>query len=57
MEGLYVTLISKFEPQYNETIKSLQFYKVVRKMNQNAEEWMGILQLADVDCNYKGIDN
>ena len=36
---------------------SKQFYKLGRKMNENAEEWMGKLKLAAVECNYKEIDN
>ena len=49
----FYTLISKLEPQYNETIKSLQFHRLARQVNENAEEWMGRLQLASVECNYK----
>ena len=56
MGGLFHTLISKFKPQYNEAIKLLQICKLVRQMNENAEEWMGGLQLAAVECNYKEID-
>ena len=55
-EGLLDTLICKFQPQHNETIKSLQFHKLVREINKNAEEWMGRHWLAAVECNYKEID-
>ena len=53
LEGLLTTLNNKFKPQYNETIKSLQFHKLGRQMNENAEEWMGRHRLAAVECNYK----
>ena len=43
-------------PQYNETIKSLQFCKLIRQSNENVEEWMGRLRTAVVECNYKEID-
>ena len=56
MEGLSTTLNNKFKPQYNETIKSLHFCKLGRRMNENAEEWLGRLRLAAVECNYKEID-
>ena len=45
-------LINKFKPQYYETIKSLQFHKLVKQMNENAEEWMGRVWLTAVECNY-----
>ena len=41
MEGLFTKLNIDNKPQYNETIKSLQFHKFGRQTNQNAEEWMG----------------
>ena len=56
MEGLFTTVRNKFKPQYNETIKSLQFHKLGRQMNENREEWIGRLRLAAVECNYKEID-
>ena len=37
MEGNFTTLRNKFKPQYNEIVKSLQFYKLGRQMNENAE--------------------
>ena len=46
MEGLITTLSNKFKLQYNETIKSLQFQKLGRKTNDNAEEWVGRFRLA-----------
>ena len=49
-------LINKFKPQYNGTIKSLQFCKLVRQVNENSEEWMGRLWLTVVECSYKEKD-
>ena len=37
LEGLFETLSSKFKPQFNETIKSLQFWKLYKKDGENAE--------------------
>ena len=54
-KGLFNTLISKFKTQCNETIK-LQFSKLVRQMNENAEEWMGRLKLETVECSCTDID-
>ena len=56
LQGLIDTLAEKFRPQYNETIKSLQFRKLCRSEEENAEEWMGRLCMAAVECNYKEID-
>ena len=50
-------LIEKFKPQYNETIKSLQFSKLIRQSNESVEEWMGRLRTAVVKCSYKETDN
>ena len=49
-------LANKFKPQYNETIKSLQFRKLYWFENKNVEKWMGMLCMAVVECNYKEID-
>ena len=49
-------LANKFKPQYNETIKSLQFRKLYQFENENVEEWMGRLCVAAVECNYQEID-
>ena len=46
----------KFKPQYNETIKSLQFRKLYRYDNENEEEWMGRLHVAAVECNYQEVN-
>ena len=37
-------------------IKSLQFCKLIRHNGENAEEWMGRIQLAAIECNYKQLD-
>ena len=55
-EGLFQTLSNKFQPRYNETIKSLQFHKLVRKPDENAKEWMSRLRTAAKECIYKEID-
>ena len=46
----------KLKMQYDETIKSLQFCKLIRQSDESAEEWISILRTAVVDCNYKEID-
>ena len=46
LQGLFNTLAAKFKPQFNETIKSLQFRKLYRLEGESAEEWMGRLQIA-----------
>ena len=51
LEGLFETLTNKFKPQYNETIKSLQFRKLYRCYNENVGEWMGRLWVAAVELN------
>ena len=49
-------LATKCRPQFNETIKSLQFRKLCRFKGKSAEEWMGRLHVAVVECNYTEID-
>ena len=56
LEGLFETLTNKFKPQYNETIKSLQFRTQYRYDDENVQEWMGRLQVAAVECNYQEAD-
>ena len=36
--------------------KLLQFCKLSRQDGENAEEWMGILWLSAIECNYKDLD-
>ena len=55
-EGQFETLSKKFKMQYNETIKLLQFHKLFRQHNENAEEWIGRLIISVTECNYNNID-
>ena len=50
------TLAAKFKPQFNKTIKSLQFRKLYRFKGESAEELMGRLQITVAECNYKEVD-
>ena len=56
LEGLFEILTNKFRPQFSETIKSLQFCKLSRQKEENAEEWMGRLWLSAIKCNYKELN-
>ena len=56
LEGLFDTLSNKFKPQYNETIKALQFRKIYQYDDENMEEWMGRLWIAVVEFNYQDIE-
>ena len=56
LQGLFDNLSAKFQPQCNETIKSLQFRKLCRVEDESAEEWMGHLCMAAAECWYKEID-
>ena len=49
-------LTSKFRPQFNETIKSLQFRKLCRNDGENVEEWMVRIRVAAIECNYQEVD-
>ena len=49
-------LATKFKPQFNETIKSLQFRKSYRLEGESMEEWIGRLWIAVVEYNYKEVD-
>ena len=55
-EVLFETLNKKFKPKYNQTTKSLQFYKLMRQTNKNTEEWMGRTIVVAIECNYKEFD-
>ena len=55
-QGLFETLTKKFIPQFNETIKSLQFRKLYRFKGESTEEWLGRLCMAAAECNYKEIN-
>ena len=56
LDGLFNTLATKFRPQYNETIKSLQFRKLCIIEGKSVDEWMGILCVAVAECNYREPD-
>ena len=56
LQGLFDTLATKFRPQFNETIKSLQFRKLCRFEGKSAEEWMGRWCVAAAECSYREID-
>ena len=49
-------LATKYRPQFNETIKLLQFRKLCRFKGKSAEEWMGRLHVAVAECNYREVD-
>ena len=49
-------LAAKFKPQYNETVKSLQFRKLYRLENESADEWMGRLWVVVAECNFRELD-
>ena len=53
LEGLLDMLATKFKPQYNEMVKSLQFRKLYRLENESADEWMGRLYVVAEECNYR----
>ena len=46
----------KIQAQFTEAIKLLQFRKLYRLEGESAEEWMGRLWIAVVECNYKEVD-
>ena len=56
LDGLFETLNSKFRPQFNKTVKSLQFRKLCRSDNENTKEWMGRLRIMAAECNYQELD-
>ena len=56
LEGLFDMLATKFKPQYNKTVKSLQLRKLYRLENDSADEWMGRLCVAAAECNYRELD-
>ena len=57
LQGVFDTLSVKFQPQFNEMIKSLQFRKLCRVEDESAEEWMGHLCMAAAECGYKEEDH
>ena len=57
LQGLIDTLTKTFRPQYNETVKSLQFRQLCRHDGENIKEWMGTLNVVVAECNYKELDH
>ena len=55
-KGQLETVTKKFKPQFNKTITSLQFHKLVCHSNKSVEEWMGGLRTTAVKCKYKEVD-
>ena len=43
--ALFEVLSEKFKPKHNETILPLQFCKLIRQQNKNADEGMGHLRI------------
>ena len=56
LEGLIDKLATKCRPQYNQTIKSLQFRQLHRVEGKGIDEWMGRLHVVVAECGYKEID-
>ena len=56
LEGLFDMLAAKLRPQYNQTIKLLQFRQLHRIEGEGVDEWMGRLCMAAAECGYKEID-
>ena len=56
LEGLFDMLATKFRPQHNQTIKSLQFRQLHRIEGEGVDEWIGRLHMVAVECGYKEID-
>ena len=56
LEGLFDTLAAKFRPQYNQTIKSLQFRQLHRVEGKGVDEWMERLHVVALECGYREID-
>ena len=49
-------MAAKFRPQFNQTIKLLQFSKLYKFKGKSPDEWMERLHVAATKCNYKEID-
>ena len=57
LKGLFDTLATKFKPQYNETVKSLQFRKLYILENESTDKWMRRLHMVVAECNYRKLGN
>ena len=47
-----VVVTEKFKSQYNETILSLHYFKLVQEGKENAKEQMGCLRVKANECKY-----
>ena len=56
LKGLFDMLAAKFKPQYNETVKFLQFRKLYRLENESTDKCMGTLCMVAAECNYRELD-
>ena len=56
LEGLFKILTNKFRPQLKKKITSLWFHKLTRQNEENAEEWIGRLQISGIESNYKELN-
>ena len=45
VKGLFNTLTDTFKLQHNEMISSLQYCKLVRHLDESAEQWTGRLRI------------
>ena len=54
-KGLFLNLNEKFKPQHCETILSVLYYRLVRRIDENAEKWMGHLTIKTNKCSYKNV--
>ena len=54
--GLFGIPSDKFNHQHNETILSLQYWKLTREQNENEEECIGNLSIKADKCGYKEED-
>ena len=54
--GLFEVLNDKFEPQHNKTMLLLQYCKIVREVQDKAEEWIGSLRVKATHWVYRERD-
>ena len=57
VNGLFYILSKKFKFQHNQTILSLQCYKLVWNAERSIEEWMDILRIKTIESKYKKIED
>ena len=51
--GLLEVLSDKLKPQNNEMMVSLQYCKLTRQQNENADKWTGWLRIKANEFEYK----